>query len=145
MFKHVLLPTDGSKLSEIAVQSGVQFAKSVNARVTGCSVVPKLHFFNYDSDMPTTIKEQAIQECKLQAESHLDVVRRTAKEAGVPCDTVCGASDQPYDAIIKTAEEKGCDLIMMASHGRRGVSSLLIGSETQKVLTHSKIPVLVYR
>ena len=145
MFKHVLLPTDGSKLSETAVRSGVQFAKSINARVTGCSVVPKLHFFNYDSDMPTTIKEQAIQECKLQTENHLDFVRKTAKEAGVPCDTVCGTSDQPYDAIVKAAEEKGCDLIMMASHGRRGVSGLLIGSETQKVLTHSKIPVLVYR
>jgi nucleotide-binding universal stress UspA family protein len=145
MFKHVLLPTDGSKLSETAVQSGVQFAKSLNARVTGCSVLPKLHFFNYDSDMPTAIKEQAIQECKLQAENHLDFVRRTAKEAGVPCDTVCGTSDQAYDAIVKAAEEKGCDLIMMASHGRRGISGLLLGSETQKVLTHSKIPVLVYR
>ena len=145
MFKHVLLPTDGSKLSETAVRRGVQFAKSINARVTGCSVVPKLHFFNYDSDMPTAIKEQAIQECKLQTENHLDFVRKTAKDAGVPCDTVCGTSDQPYDAIVKAAEEKGCDLIMMASHGRRGVSGLLIGSETQKVLTHSKIPVLVYR
>jgi nucleotide-binding universal stress UspA family protein len=145
MFKHVLLPTDGSKLSETAVQSGVQFAKSLNARVTGCSVVPKLHFFNYDSDMPTAIKEQAIQECKQQAQNHLDFVRRTAKEAGVPCDTVCGTSDQAYDAIVKAAEEKGCDLIMMASHGRSGISGLLLGSETQKVLTHSKIPVLVYR
>jgi nucleotide-binding universal stress UspA family protein len=145
MFKHVLLPTDGSKLSETAVRRGVQFAKSINARVTGCSVVPNLHFFNYDSDMPTAIKEQAIQECKLQTEHHLDFVRKTAKEAGVPCDTVCGTSDQPYDAIVKAAEEKGCDLIMMASHGRRGVKGLLLGSETQKVLTHSKIPVLVYR
>ena len=69
MFTHLLLPTDGSKLSEIAVQRGVQFAKSVNARVTGCSVVPKLHFFNYDSDMPTAIKEQAIQECMNQQHS----------------------------------------------------------------------------
>jgi nucleotide-binding universal stress UspA family protein len=145
MFKHVLLPTDGSKLSETAVRRGVQFAKSLNARVTGCSVLPKLHFFNYDSDMPTAIKEQAIQECKLQAENNLDFVRRTAKEAGVPCDTVYGTSDHAYDAIVKAAEEKGCDLIMMASHGRRGISGLLLGSETQKVLTHSKIPVLVYR
>jgi nucleotide-binding universal stress UspA family protein len=145
MFKHVLLPTDGSKLSETAVRGGVQFAKSINARVTGCSVVPKLHFLNYDSDMPTAIKEQAIQECKLQAENHLSFVRKTAKEAGVPCDTVSEASDQTYEAIIDAAERQGCDLIMMASHGRRGVSSLLIGSETQTVLTHSKIPVLVYR
>ena len=105
MFKHVLLPTDGSKLSETAVRRGVQFAKSINARVTGCSVVPKLHFFNYDSDMPATIKEQAIQECKLQAENHLDFVRRTAKEAGVPCDTVCGTDDQPYEAIVDAAEK----------------------------------------
>jgi nucleotide-binding universal stress UspA family protein len=145
MFKHVLLPTDGSKLSETAVRKGVQFAKSLNARVTGCSVVPKLHFFNYDSDMPTAIKEQAIQECKQQAQNHLDFVRRTAKEAGVPCDTVCETDDQFHEAIIDAAEKQGCDLIMMASHGRRGISGLLLGSETQKVLTHSKIPVLVYR
>ena len=132
-------------MSETAVRRGVQFAKSINARVTGCSVVPRLHFFHYDSDMPTTMKDQAIQECKQQSENHLDFVRRTAKEAGVACDTVCGTDDQVYVAIIDAAEKQGCDLIMMASHGRRGVSGLLIGSETQKVLTHSKIPVLVYR
>jgi nucleotide-binding universal stress UspA family protein len=79
------------------------------------------------------------------AEAYLDVIETSAKKAGVACAIVCERSDYPYEVIIRVAEQKGCDLIMMASHGRRGVGAVLLGSETQKVLTHSKIPVLVYR
>jgi len=91
-----------------------------------------------------TIEKGAEIEKEL-AEAYLSTIEKAAKREGVACDVVCERNDFPYDAIIRVAKQKGCDLIMMASHGRRGVGALLIGSETQKVLTHSKIPVLVYR
>jgi nucleotide-binding universal stress UspA family protein len=90
-------------------------------------------------------REQFAQDAKAQARRLLAVIENAAKEAGVSCDTACTTSDQPYEAIIEIAKEKGCDLIAMASHGRKGVRGLLLGSETQKVLTHSLIPVLVFR
>ncbi len=136
MFKHVLLPTDGSILSQAAIQKGVQFAKSMQAKITGISVMPEQKFYLYQADITAH---------KKQAERNLSFVAKTAQEADVPCETICEISDHPYEAIIRVAEKNACDLIMMASHGRRGISGLLIGSETQKVLTHSKIPVLVYR
>jgi nucleotide-binding universal stress UspA family protein len=145
MFTHVLLPTDGSSLSQTAVQKGIQFAKIVKAKVTGLCVVPKRSYSIYEAEVPAKFTEEAAAEWKAKAEGILSALSKAAKEAGVPCDVVIETSDQPYEAIINTAEQKGCDLIMMASHGRRGVGALLIGSETQKVLTHSKIPVLVYR
>jgi len=145
MFKHILLPTDGSALSETAVEKGIDFAKSIHARITGLCVVPKEYPSYYDGEIPGTFKDQAEAECKENAKIHLTALTKVAQSAGVACDVVLETSDQPYEGIVNVAEQKGCDLIMMASHGRRGVRALLIGSETQKVLTHSKIPVLVYR
>jgi len=145
MFTHVLLPTDGSKLSEETIRKGMGLARSMNARVTGLSVLPKLRYFNYESEIPAGIKDEAARKCRETAETHLAFVRKAAEEAGVICQTASEIDDQPYEAIIRTAEKRGCDLIMMASHGRRGVKGVLLGSETQKVLTHTKIPVLVYR
>ncbi len=145
MFKHLLLPTDGSSLSKAAILKGVQFAKSINARVTGFCVIPEPYYFFYETEIPAKVKEQSSQQYQAQAEKFLAVIEAAAKEANVPCETAHVIHNQPYEAIIKAAEQKGCDLIMMASHGRRGVKALLLGSETQKVLTHSKVPVLVYR
>jgi nucleotide-binding universal stress UspA family protein len=145
MFKHILLPTDGSALSETAVEKGIDFAKSIHARITGLCVVPKEYPSYYDGEIPGTFKDQDEAECKENAKIHLTALTKVAQSAGVACDVVLETSDQPYEGIVNVAEQKGCDLIMMASHGRRGVGALLIGSETQKVLTHSKIPVLVYR
>ncbi len=145
MFTHILLPTDGSALSEAAIGKGIRFAKGLGARVTVVCAVPELYFFTYETEIPKDVKEKSRQQSRERAEEYLAWAARHAKEHGVPCDTVCATDDQPHAAIIKTAEEKGCDLIMMASHGRKGVRGLLIGSETQKVLTLSKIPVLVYR
>jgi nucleotide-binding universal stress UspA family protein len=139
MFKHILLPTDGSALSDAAIERGIELAKFIRARVTGICVLPKEYPPYYDGEIPGGFKEEAAEEFKVSAKLHL------AEGAGVACDEVVEASDQPYEAIIRTAEEKGCDLILMASHGRRGIQALLLGSETQKVLTHSRIPVLVYR
>jgi nucleotide-binding universal stress UspA family protein len=145
MFKHILLPTDGSELSEAAIQKGVQFAKSINAELTGFHVILPFHVFTLQTEMLEDTKEQYERQSKVQAEQFLGVIKKAAEKAGVSCDTDYVTSSHPYEMIIKAAEKKGCDLIMMASHGRRGVQGLLIGSETQKVLTHTKIPVLVCR
>ncbi|MEO8626481.1 MAG: universal stress protein [Betaproteobacteria bacterium] len=145
MFKHLLLPTDGSQLSEAAIQKGIQFAQSIGARVTGFFAIPEFRVFTYRTEMLEDTREEFAKNSRAEAEAYLAVIEKAAKQAGVTCDTASATSDQPYQAIIKTAEEKGCDLIMMASHGRRGVQGLLVGSETQKVLTHSRTPVLVYR
>jgi nucleotide-binding universal stress UspA family protein len=145
MFKHILLPTDGSPLSEEAMRKGIQFAKTVNARVTGFCVVPKLREYSYDSEIGPEFKKQAAAAVQAEVNKNLLAIEEAAKEASVPCETAQEKSDQPYEAIIEAAKKRECDLIIMASHGRRGVGALLIGSETQKVLTHSKIPVLVYR
>jgi nucleotide-binding universal stress UspA family protein len=145
MFKHILLPTDGSPLSEAAMRKGIQFAKTINARVTGFCVAPELRHFGFDADIGPEFRKQAAAAIQAEVAKNLLAIEKAAKEAGVPCDTFCEISDHPYEMIVKVAEKRGCDLIMMASHGRRGVRGLLVGSETQKVLTHSKIPVLVYR
>jgi len=145
MFKHILLPTDGSELSATAIQQGIRFAKSIGAKVTGLCVMPLQQMLFYDMVIPREAFEQTTQPWKELAETYLSAIEKGAKKAGVECDVVYERSDSPYEVIIRVAEQKGCDLIMMASHGRRGVKALLIGSETQKVLTHSRIPVLVYR
>jgi nucleotide-binding universal stress UspA family protein len=145
MFKHILLPTDGSELSETAIEQGIRFAKSVGAKVTGLSVMPMQHTFFYQAKISQDALEQVAQDFKRQAEGYLASIEKKAKAAGVACDTVYERCDSPYEIIIQVAEQKGCDLIMMASHGRKGVGALVLGSETQKVLTHSKIPVLVLR
>ena len=145
MFTHLLLPTDGSQLSEAAIQKGIQFATEINAKVTGFHVIPKFHVFTYGTEMLEDTEGQYAKDCKARAMQYLGVIESAAKTAGVTCETAYVTHDHPYEAIINAAEERTCDLIMMASHGRRGVQGVLIGSETQKVLTHSKIPVLVYR
>jgi nucleotide-binding universal stress UspA family protein len=145
VFKHLLVPTDGSELSEAAIQAAVQFAKSIKARVTGFYAMPKFHMLAYGPEMVTDTRQEFAKDSKAHADRSLAIVVQAAKAADVPCEIALQTSDHPYEAIIATAKEKGCDLIMMASHGRRGVQAFLLGSETQKVLTHSKIPVLVFR
>lgn len=148
MFKHVLLPTDGSKLSDRAVQRGIQFAKEARARVTALHVVPEFRMVveeGFVSPMTAELKKRFETESQQHARKMLAKVEKAAKEAGVKCEAVSVVSDFPYQQIIEIARKKKCDLILMASHGRRGLSSLLLGSETAKVLTHSKIPVLVVR
>lgn len=145
MFTHILLPTDGSALSEATIKRGIQFAKTLNARVTGLNVIPQPQFSIYETEIASDVKEQTAKQAQRHSAKLLAVVEAAARAAGVPCETVSETNDHPYEAIIAVAARKGCDLIMMASHGRRGVRALLIGSETQKVLTHSKVPVLVFR
>jgi len=145
MFKHILLPTDGSPLSEAAVKKGMKFAKSIGAQVTGLYVIDPFHVFATGAEMVTDSKERYEQDSRAHARTSLSVIFNAAKENGVSCDCITETSSHPYAVIVETAEKRGCDLIMMASHGRRGMQAVLIGSETTKVLTHTKIPVLVLR
>ena len=147
MFKNVLIPTDGSKLSQKAIKSGVAFAKSINARVTACFVVEPFEPYYYGEysppDMPTA--KEFERNAREAGKSYLQQIEKAVRAAGLAYSGSVVKSDTPYLGIINAAKKGGCDLIFMASHGRRGLSGLLLGSETQKVLTHSKIPVLVCR
>jgi nucleotide-binding universal stress UspA family protein len=148
MFKHILLPTDGSKLSDRAVQRGIEFARSIGAQVTAVHVIPAFRMMADESFvLPTSpeLKRRYEADAKARSDKMLDKIGERAKAAGVKFEGVSVSGDLPYEEIINTAKKKKCDLIMMASHGRRGLSGLLLGSETSKVLTHSKVPVLVVR
>jgi len=147
MYKHILIPTDGSKLSEKAVEAGIEFARSIHARVTGFTAVPE---YQVPSEAELMSKHAISlsdyeRDAKKQAEIALQTIADRARAAGVDYDAEFTQSDRPHEAIIRAAEKHGCDLIFMASHGRRGLSALVHGSETQGVLTHSTIPTLVYR
>jgi nucleotide-binding universal stress UspA family protein len=147
MFKHILIPTDGSELSDLAVTKGAVFASEISAKVTLFFAKPgfPVAYFGegalIDPLTPTQFAEMAEQ----QSHKVLQAAAAICAASGVACSTTTATSDVPYEAIIEAAENSGCDLIFMASHGRRGISGLLLGSETNKVLTHSRIPVLVYR
>ena len=147
MFKHILLPTDGSRLSDRAVRSGIRFAGRIRARVTALHVVPEFKPFADEGFVPLSpaLKKRLDDEARARASKMLAAIARQARSRRVRCATLTVASDLPYQEIIGAARKKKCDLIMMASHGRRGLSSLLLGSETSKVLLHSKVPVLVVR
>jgi nucleotide-binding universal stress UspA family protein len=147
MFKHILIPTDGSDLSKKAVKKGIEFAKTIKARITTIHVVPEFRIMADESFVSLTpeAKKRFEEESLRRAKKMLDSVVQQAKAQGVRCDAVAEANDLPYQQIIATAKSSKCDLILMASHGRRGIASVLLGSETAKVLTHSTIPVLVVR
>ena len=145
MFTHILLPTDGSALSETAIRKGIQLARSIGARVSGVTVVPERKIYLYQTGVIVQSREETIREHKPAIARILETIGQAARAAGVSCETFFEISDYPHEAIVRAAERKNCDLIVMASHGRRGVAGVLLGSETQKVLTHSKVPVLVVR
>lgn len=143
MFKHILVATDGSELSERAIRLGVDVANAVGARVTAVMVishVPPLYVAGMG--IPN---EQLAQNASDFAKRCLAVASDAAGAAGVDCKTVSVTHERPYQAIIDAATANQCDLIVMASHGRSGASAMLLGSETSKVLAHAKVPVLVSR
>ena len=145
MFKHLLVPTDGSTLSEAAIQMTVTLAAESGAKVTGLHVIPEFHVLAYGTEMIADNEDRIIQTARQRADDYLHVIKKAAAQAGVECNTVSESRAHPYEAIISIAAQQNCDLIVMASHGRSGMRAFLLGSETQKVLTHSSIPVLVVR
>ncbi|MEQ1881148.1 MAG: universal stress protein [Burkholderiales bacterium] len=147
MYQHILVATDGSRLSDKAAKTATLLAKGVGARLTCFNVMEEYPLPAYSEFGPVVAPPLGAwkQSQKKHALHVLAKVEKLARANGVPCATAFATSHWPYKAIIETAKKRKCDLIVMASHGRRGLGALLLGSETSKVLTHSKIPVLVCR
>lgn len=148
MFKHILVPTDGSEFSERAVRQAVAFAKEIGADITAFYAKPDFSAMGYYGEGFLSIAkldEGEDSHAKVFARKVLDFVTDLCQEAGVKCQTISATCALVYEGIIDAATKGNCDLIFMASHGRSGIKALLLGSETSKVLTYSKIPVLVYR
>lgn len=145
MFQHILLPTDGSQLSRDTAERAVAFAKAAGARVTALYARPVGQMDNYGDLVQPAALDRLVANSEGKSKEYLGFIRKLCKEAGVDCTTLSVVNDSPWEAIINVAEEQVCDLIFMSKHGRGGLSSLLLGSETYRVLTHSSIPVLVYR
>ena len=144
MFKHILLPTDGSRHAEQAVLYGVELARVTGARVTGFYAAPNFHIFSYRAaELEESSKQFAI-DVQAHAERYLAFIASVANEAKVSCNTVVERNDHPHDAICSAAKRLQCDLIVMASHGRRGLVGLMLGSETQRALAHTDVPILVW-
>jgi nucleotide-binding universal stress UspA family protein len=145
MHKHILIPTDGSAFSDKALEYGMALAKSVGAKATVITVSPPYQVFAIDPTLMTETPQTYQAYADQLAAKHLAAAGQIASGAGVTCETVHVTHEQPYQAIIEAAAARNCDLIVMASHGRRGLAAVVLGSETVKVLTHSTIPVLVFR
>jgi nucleotide-binding universal stress UspA family protein len=153
MFRHILVPTDGSEMSNRAIGYAVGLARALGARITGLHVIPEYHRFTYRTQMLLTYHAALPQDSEdawlaataSHARSVLAVMKKAAAKAGVRCDVGYVRHDQPFRAIIDSAKAKRCDLIVMASHGRSGMQGVVLGSEAHKVLVHSHLPVLVWR
>ncbi|WER44747.1 universal stress protein [Cupriavidus sp. WKF15] len=144
MFKHILLPVDGTDLSHKAVSAAIEFARTTGARLTPYMCVEEYPYV-LSTDSSHEKRDVFKQRVEAAARQELSRIEAAAAFAGVPCTGHVSTAAVPYRGIINSAQELDCDVIFMASHGRSGISGLLLGSETQKVLTHSTIPVLVFR
>ena len=147
MFKHILIATDGSPLANKAAKAGIALASALGVKVTAYCALEMLQSIYYadgyafDQAMIDGFEEGA----RKAGQKHVDAIGKMAKAAGVPCASLVTNVVSAYEGIIDAAKKRKCDVIFMASHGRRGLSKLMMGSVTQKVLTHSRIPVVVYR
>lgn len=147
MFKHILVPTDGSELSQKTIEKAITFAKEIDAKITFFCAVPQFPVMYYglgvifDSNSILDFEEESKSVCK----EILNKAQNSATEANVKSETFYLISDYPAEAILEASKQKDCDLIFMASHGKKGIDKFFLGSETNKVLSHSNIPVLVYR
>ena len=146
MYRRILIPTDGSELCRSAAEKGIEFARESGAELIAFHAVPATSYMLYTESGPSDLMvEQFEKEARARGERLTGDIAKLAQDAGVHAETLCLANDHPWEGIIEAANQKQCDLIFMASHGRKGLSALLLGSETTKVLTHTRIAVLVYR
>jgi nucleotide-binding universal stress UspA family protein len=146
MYRNILITTDGSALAEKGVSHGLTLAKSLGAKVTALIVEAPFNVFEVPESRSRQLTEEFEQHAarsRQHGNKVLAEVAASAQQAGVPCETLQIEHEQPYQAIVSAAKEKNCDVIVMASHGRSGVAAMLLGSVTNKVLTHTDIPVLV--
>jgi nucleotide-binding universal stress UspA family protein len=147
MYQHILIPTDGSALSGHAVSQGIALAKAIGAHVTGLFVAPAPTPLVFEGLVPVDyMQPEAHAALSARAAARaLGVIEKAAQQAGVASECLSVTGEFPAEAILEAAAKRKCDLIVMASHGRRGLAGVLLGSETQKVLTHARVPVLVCR
>ena len=144
MYKRILFPTDGSDITAKALQSALSLAKLCGADVQALAVMDPFPYSAISEMQPVPPQEFFDAQLRV-AQARIKLVTDAALAAGVPCKGHTVEALHPWEAILDHGKAQGCDLVVMASHGRRGVSALLLGSETQKVLTHSTLPVLVVR
>ena len=148
MYKHILIPIDGSPTADKAIEAGIEFARGAKAKVTLFIAVPEYQPPS-EADLMSRRKAVSLWDHERISRDNAQAILRRAAErlraAGIECDTAYAERNRPHEAIIDAARAHGCDLILMSSHGRRGLSELWYGSETQAVLKHSSIPTLVYR
>jgi len=144
VFRHILVPTDGSPRAESSAREAVALAKLVGGRITALTVKPEYHVF--------TLRPAELEDTKgdawdvdLHARNYLDALEKIARDAGVPFEGITVTSNHPWKAIVEAAAARGCDAIAMASHGRSGIAAMLLGSQTQRVVSHATVPVIVYR
>lgn len=145
VYRHILVATDGSELSERAIRQAVALAQALQAKVTALHIIKPWRTVAPGEIMVAFPESEYRKGAEIAAQKYLDVALDAARERNVPCDARSVEHPHPWQAILSTAEAAGCDLIVMASHGRKGLQALLIGSETKKVLAHSKLPVLICR
>ena len=145
MYKHILMPTDGSALSQAALRQGLQVAKENGAQVTFLNVGAPFHLFAYDPAALSDTRSQYEQHARKRGERILGECEKAAREAGLNADSRFAFSEHPYEEIVRAADEAHADLIVMASHARKGVQGVFLGSQTQKVLASAKVPVVVIR
>ena len=146
MFTHILISTDGSPVSNKAAKAGIALASALGAKVTAyCAVEPMQTVYAEGYAFDQKVIEEIEQHARKAAQKRVDAIGKMAKAARVPFTSVVTKTSPPYEGIIAAAKKQKCDVIFMASHGRGGLSSLIMGSVTQKVLSHSRIPVVVYR
>ncbi|NLG59803.1 MAG: universal stress protein [Gammaproteobacteria bacterium] len=145
MYQHLLLPTDGSPLSDAALERGLALARELGAKVTILTVVEPFYMFTASEEHLGETREQYEKFAREAARGILQSAKERAAELGLDAKVKLVGSEHPDQAIIDAVDEHGCDLVAMASHGRRGVNALLLGSVTQRVLAHSTVPVLVFR
>lgn len=147
MFSHLLVPTDGSKLSDKAIAHAIAMSKAMHSKITFFHATPGFPRPIYAEGITVEVpsRKEYLKSSKEEAQKVLDRAVAKAKAAGVACATMHSATDTPWEAILAAAKKAKADAIVMASHGRRGIVGLLLGSETTKVLTHGTLPVLVVR
>jgi nucleotide-binding universal stress UspA family protein len=145
MYQRILIPTDGSEPSQRGILASIKLAGALGAQVVGLTVTPEYHTWTLEAEQIEMTPQEYAALNEKRAQRILGDVSRAAQHAGVACRVLHAISDTPFEAIIAAARDQHCDLVSMASHGRRGLKGLLLGSETQKVLVHSTVPVLVHR
>ena len=147
MYQNILIPTDGSPFALKGAKAGIEFAKALGAKVTAFYADPGIgpEFAQIDAPLPEGVLEAEIARRRKLGERYLDAVRKLATAAGVPCKCISMTDGLAYEGIIATVRKERCDLICMASHGRSGLKGILLGSVANRVLSHSKTPVLIIR